>query len=165
MKRYILLDFLADPRNANSRDVAIHNRLQHEKLKRFYICNSRGNGKSSAQLELFERLCDSEIYTLRRDDIPKQEFSIERIKQTIEHLKQAHEQEERYRELYRLLTESCEEYVKRKMEAELNKVWITSSNPYWEDGLIFNYRPPMAYGLPMISVWGASVESEQSDPT
>lgn len=129
----ILYNFLNDPRNINSKEVAIHNKLRQERINRRYFCLARGNGKVLTTQRLMEEMFNGGfVYTARRSNIPKQEFDIGAIKRTMEDLKQAHELEEQRKEPYRLLTESCEEYVKRKTEEELNKVWITSSNPYWE---------------------------------
>lgn len=165
----ILYNFLNDPRNINSKEVAIHNKLRQERINRRCFCLARGNGKWLTTQRLMEEMFQGGfVYTARRNDISKQEFDIETIKRTMEDLKAAHELEERRKELYRLLNESCEEYVKRKTEEELNKVWITSSSPYWEpivrhDEFIFSTK---TFDTPMWYKWGvASDVFRESDPT
>lgn len=138
---YILLNFMKDPRNVNSRDVAIHNRLEQARMvEKRLVWLGRGNCKPLTTLQLLDEWLDiSERYTLRRNDIPKPEITETQVATTIEYFRQMSEKSKRY--------EQIGEYIhglahRQLWERDQKQLYISSSNPYWRpvihsDGYIY----------------------------
>ena len=117
-----------------SQEEAIHNKLQAERdRQKQYLCVGRSGGKQNAVYKIFQKvLSDPSIYAVRRDVIPKKELNTEALKKTIDDLERAREIYEAKQKLREYLDETCEQWVRRYTEKELNTVWITTANPYWE---------------------------------
>lgn len=139
---YILLNFMKDTLNANSRDVAIHNKLEQARMvERRLIWLGRGNCKPLTTLQLLDEWVDiSERYTLRRNDIPKPEITAEQVRYTVEYAKRLHDKYGQYDQL----GEYIHGLVHRQLwEKDRKRMSITTNNPYWRpvirsDGYIYD---------------------------
>lgn len=154
----ILYNFLNDPRNINSKDVAIHNKLRQERIHRRYFCLARGNGKWLTTQRLMEEMLmdPSAYYTVRRDDIPKHEaLTIEQVQDSIEYFRRLSDEARRY--------EQIGEYIRglthrQLWEQDKKRFHITSVNPYWYSGFMGIWPNSWKWGL-------SDDELRESNPT